>query len=170
MARDSRSALMALNRFGFGARGGASGDLVNAASDPRGFVKAELNRPNAVRLELPGLQTTPALAEAVFAYQAETKLAREAAAKSGGDASEAMQKAPDARMQMPAAESPDKRANAPRPPADAIQFAVPKSPAQPLNVIQKTYRAEALARLQRAMMADCGFVEQIGRASCRERV
>ena len=161
MARDSRSALMALNRFGFGARGGASGDLVNAASDPRGFVKAELNRPNAVRLELPGLQTTPALAEAVFAYQAETKLAREAAAKSGGDASEAMQKAPDTRMQMPAAESPDKRANAPRPPADAIQFAVPKSPAQPLNVIQKTYRAEALARLQRAMMADCGFVERL---------
>ncbi len=31
---------LALNRFGFGARGGASGDLVNAASDPRSFVKA----------------------------------------------------------------------------------------------------------------------------------
>ena len=45
MARDSRNALVALNRFGFGARGGASGDFVNAASDPRGFVKAELARP-----------------------------------------------------------------------------------------------------------------------------
>ena len=33
---------------GFGARGGASGDLVNAASDPRGFVKAELSRANGV--------------------------------------------------------------------------------------------------------------------------
>jgi hypothetical protein len=40
MARDSQAALVALNRFGFGARGGASGDFVNAASDPRGFVKA----------------------------------------------------------------------------------------------------------------------------------
>jgi len=46
MARDSQAALVALNRFGFGARGGASGDFINAASDPRGFVKAELNRPN----------------------------------------------------------------------------------------------------------------------------
>jgi uncharacterized protein (DUF1800 family) len=44
MARDSHAALVALNRFGFGARGGASGDFVNAASDPRGFVKAELSR------------------------------------------------------------------------------------------------------------------------------
>ena len=40
MNRDSQAALVALNRFGFGARGGASGDLINAASDPRGFVKA----------------------------------------------------------------------------------------------------------------------------------
>ena len=60
MARDSQAALVALNRFGFGVRGGASGDLINAASDPRGFVKAELNRPTAAMLEMPGLQSTPA--------------------------------------------------------------------------------------------------------------
>src|SRR5260370_26118688 len=89
MARDSQSALVALNRFGFGARGGASGDLVNAASDPRGFVKAELSRPNGVLLEMPGLQSTPALAEAVFAYQFELQQARAAAAKSGAVALEA---------------------------------------------------------------------------------
>ena len=101
MARDSHSALVALNRFGFGARGGASGDLVNAASDPRGFVKAELNRPNGVLLEMPGLLSTPALGEAVFAYQAEVKQAREAAAKSGAPASEATPAppAPDAKIQ-----------------------------------------------------------------------
>lgn len=50
MARDPQGALIALNRFGFGARGGASGDLMNAASDPRGFVKAELARPNGALL------------------------------------------------------------------------------------------------------------------------
>ena len=83
MARDSQAALVALNRFGFGARGGASGDFVNAASDPRGFVKAELSRPNGALLEVPGLQSTPALAKAVFAYQVEVKQAREAAAKAG---------------------------------------------------------------------------------------
>src|ERR1700704_1571013 len=99
MARDSHAALVALNRFGFGARGGASGDLVNAASDPRGFVKAELARPNGVLLELPGLSSTPALAGAVFAYQDDVKAAREAAAKSGAPPPEAapVAAAPDAK-------------------------------------------------------------------------
>src|SRR6185295_1651861 len=32
---------------------------------------------------------------------------------------------------------------------------------QPPNVIQKTFRTEALARIQRAVMADCGFVERL---------
>src|SRR3954454_8844593 len=82
MARDSQAALVALNRFGFGARGGASGDFINAASDPRGFVKAELSRPNGALLELPGLASTPALAKAVFDYQLEIQQARDAAAKS----------------------------------------------------------------------------------------
>src|SRR6202158_4135689 len=99
MARDSQAALVALNRFGFGARGGASGDFVNAASDPRGFVKAELNRPNGVLLEVPGLSSTPALASAVFAYQLEVQQARAAAAKSGVPAPEIAPPSPDAKAQ-----------------------------------------------------------------------
>src|SRR3954470_24468238 len=82
MARDSRAALVALHRFGFGARGGASGDFVNAASDPRGFVKAEMSRPNGVLLEVPGLLSTSALGKAVFDYQFEIQQARAAASKS----------------------------------------------------------------------------------------
>ena len=193
MARDSQAALVALNRFGFGARGGASGDFVNAASDPRGFVKSELNRPNGLLLEVPGLQSTPALGEAVFAYQAEVKQAREAAAKAGLVASEAGPGQPPAgdaksdgktpmrspslataasdiagktsEMKTPEMKSPDAGAapmaanpmlsNAPAQPEAAKQ-----SP-QPLNVIQKTFRAEALARLQRAVLADCGFAERL---------
>src|SRR6202521_1985213 len=89
MERDSQAALVALNRFGFGARGGASGDFVNAASDPRGFVKAELSRPNGALLEVPGLLSTPALGRAVFDYQFEIKQARDAASKSGAAPSEA---------------------------------------------------------------------------------
>jgi uncharacterized protein (DUF1800 family) len=180
MARDSQAALVALNRFGFGARGGASGDFVNAASDPRGFVKAALSRPNGGLLELPGLLSTPALAAAVFAYQAEVKLAREAAAKSGAAASEAVppQPAEDAKaprrnlslnsvaMEMsgktPGMEMPDKGgANAAMQSAEAMQPNATKPPAQPLNIIQKTFRAEALARLQRAMISDSGFVERL---------
>jgi uncharacterized protein (DUF1800 family) len=170
MARDSQAALVALNRFGFGARGGASGDLVNAASDPRGFVKAELSRPNGVLLELPGLLSTPALGQAVFAYQFEVKLARDAAAKTG--ASEA---APAQRRSLsldsvaigisgksPVMQAPaNGGAAAAMVPSEATQPNAAKPPPQPLNIIQKTYRTEALARLQRAVIADCGFVERL---------
>src|SRR5438309_539419 len=174
MARDSRNALVALNRFGFGARGGASGDFVNAASDPRGFVKAELARPNGVLLEVPGLQSTPALAKAVFAYQLEVQQAREAAAKSGVAAAPTEapppQGAPDAKPQrrslssiamdispkepakQPAGNSGANATMAPAEPMPANPAMQPSAakppPQQPLNVIQKTFRAEALARLQ----------------------
>jgi uncharacterized protein (DUF1800 family) len=172
MTRDSQAAVVALNRFGFGARGGAAGDLVNAASDPRGFVKAELSRPNSVLLELPGLLSTPALGQAVFAYQFEVKLARDAAAKSGGPGSEA---APAQRRSLslnsvamdisgkpPVMQAPENGgAAAAMVPGEAMQPNAAKPPPQPLNIIQKTYRTEALARLQRAVIADCGFVERL---------
>jgi uncharacterized protein (DUF1800 family) len=169
MARDSQAALVALNRFGLGARGGASGDFVNAASDPRGFVKAELSRPNGVLLEVPGLQSTPALAQTVFAYQFEIVQARNAAAKSDVPKPEAdplkpqtrnlsQNSAPDIAGKAAAMEATD--ANATMAAAQAMQPDPPK-PAPPLNITQKTYRAEALARLQRATIADCGFAERL---------
>jgi len=177
MARDPQGALVALNRFGFGARGGAASDFSSAASDPRGFVKAELGRPNAALLDAPGLQPTPALAQAVFDYQKDVKQQREAAAKTAqamasspvgepsgtgisqpktGDiktaAAGAMQS--DAKMDTmsPSGASPDAMQPATAP---------PKEPPKPLNIIQKTFRAEALARLQRATMAESGFVERL---------
>ena len=179
MARDSQAALVALNRFGFGARGGASGDFINAASDPRGFVKAELARPNGVLLEAPGLQSTPQLGQAVFAYQDQVKQAREAAkaavpAEAPATAQPAEQK-PDNQLRrnlslntvatdiggQPMADA--KPADTTMKPEGAPNAAAPAAakPAQPLNVIQKTFRAEALARLQRAMLAECGFTERL---------
>jgi len=185
MARDSRNALVALNRFGFGARGGASGDFVNAASDPRGFVKADLARPSAVLLEVPGLQSTLELAKAVFEYQFEQQQARAAAAKAAAPTEgQPQQQRTDAKPQQrsnlslanvaqdispkgqplyPAASS---GGNAAMNPAETMQpSAAPLSPKpapRQFNVIQKTFRAEALARLQRATLADCGFAERLG--------
>lgn len=180
MARDSQAALVALNRFGFGARGGASGDFVNAASDPRGFVKAELGRPNGVLLEVPGLLSTPALGKAVFDYQFEIQQARAAASKSGAPATatEGPPQSPDAKVQRrnlslssiakditakdPGMQTADAgNANAAMTPAEAMQPNAAKPPPQPLNIIQKTFRAEALARLQRGVIADCGFAERL---------
>jgi uncharacterized protein (DUF1800 family) len=180
MARDSQAALVALNRFGFGARGGTSGDLMNAGTDPRGFVKAELARPYGVLLEAPGLQSTPQLGQAVFAYQDQVKQAREAAKATTPTEAPA--------QQPPAEQKPDnqlrrnlslntvateiagqqtaeaKQADATMKPESAQPNAAAPAaarPAQPLNVIQKTFRAEALARLQRAMLVDCGFTERL---------
>jgi uncharacterized protein (DUF1800 family) len=172
MARDPHAALVALNRFGFGARGGAAGDFVNAATDPRGFVKVELNRPNGAALEMPGLQSTPELAKAVFEYQFEVRQARNAAKSAASAAGEGMPQSPTERgnsalasvakemdANASAAQSTESRsataATARTDPTEA------KPPPKPLNVIQKTYRAEALARIQRASIVDCGFVERL---------
>jgi uncharacterized protein (DUF1800 family) len=184
MARDSQAALVALNRFGLGARGGASGDFVNAASDPRGFVKAELLRPNGMLLEVPGLQSTAALGKAVFDYQFEIQQARDAAAKAApaaGTEAPAQSPPPDAKaqrrnlslnsiaMDITAKEPPARTAEGANAAmadpsarsAEAMQPNAPKPLPQPLNIIQKTFRAEALARLQRGLIADCGFAERL---------
>ncbi|KYG97813.1 DUF1800 family protein [Bradyrhizobium sp. DOA1] len=180
MARDSQAALVALNRFGLGARGGASGDLINAASDPRGFVKAELARPSGLLLEAPGLQSTPQLGQAVFAYQDQVRQAREAAKETAKAAAPAETPAQAPADQKPAlrrnlslnaaAEITGQMADA-KPAATTVKPETmqpnvtapqPARPApQPLNVIQKTFRAEALARLQRATLAECGFTERL---------
>src|SRR5262249_18881536 len=36
-----------------------------------------------------------------------------------------------------------------------------QQPAQPLNIIHKTFRAEALARFQRAVLSESGFTERL---------
>lgn len=185
MARDSQAALVALNRFGFGARGGASGDLINAASDPRGFVKAELARPLGALLEAPGLQSTPQLGQAAFAYQDQVKQAREAAKAAAPTEAPAPQPPADPKpdntlrrnlslntvMTKIAGQMSEAKPGADNKAADSAMKpdsmqtnaapAAAKPSSQPLNVIQKTFRAEALARLQRAMMVDCGFTERL---------
>jgi len=75
IAPDSKTALVALNRFGFGARGGAS-DLARAATDPRGFLKAELQRPAVTQLEATTLPPTNIALQAVYAEQQQRKLER----------------------------------------------------------------------------------------------
>ena len=73
----------------------------------------------------------------------ETKAAETSGANAGMTAADAMQ--PNAAMAPNAAMQPN----------------AAKPPQQPLNIIQKTFRAEALARLQRTVLADCGFSERL---------
>ena len=147
MARDSQAALVALNRFGFGARGGASGDFVNAASDPRGFVKAELGRPNGVLLEVPGLQSTPALGQAVFDYQFEVKQARDGGEGRRTDAETPLP--PDDRGQGAAAQSVARRARD----ADGAEGTRQARRKEPKDAA--TSNANAAMKPAEAMQPDC---------------
>ena len=66
-------AALALHRFGFGPR---AGTIAAIASDPRGALLAELERPSAGRLTDPDLLTTGEAARAVFDVRQERKAAR----------------------------------------------------------------------------------------------
>ncbi len=176
MARDPQAALIALNRFGFGARGGRP-----ATSSTPPPIRADSCwrnwRVRTARCSRCPACSTPELGKQVFDYQFEIKQARDAAKAVQQGASETPPQGADATpqqrrnlslssaakeivgkdpaMQAQAADG----AGAAMTPSATMQSSgnPPKPPAQPLNIIQKTYRAEALARLQRGVVADCGF-------------
>jgi uncharacterized protein (DUF1800 family) len=175
LARDPQGALVALNRFGFGARGDASGDFASAASDPRGFVKAELERPAPALLESPSLRPSPDLGKAFFTFREEERKQRLAADKNAALSARASisvesmkpaeAKTAEAQEAKPA-EAKQAAAPAETPQPNQVQPNMPgvapaREAPQPLNVIQRTYRAEALARFQRATLVEAGFVERL---------
>ena len=129
---DPHDALVALNRFGLGARGMNSGDVASAAADPRGFVKAELARPDVALLQAPDLQGSEILLQALFADQQSIAAKRNAAA----------QRAPGQQA------------------ADASTTPAPSEPPPPPPLQQQVFRAEALARFQRAAQAEVGIAER----------
>ena len=130
---DWHGALVALHRFGFGARGLNADDAASAAADPRGFVKAELARPNVALLEAPELRSTEFLLQSLFAEQSRRAEARKAEVQALAAQKSIGSEAPAAATAPP-----------PQPPLE-----------------QRVFRAEALARFQRATIADVGFAERL---------
>ena len=157
----SREALgfIALTRFGYGARG--DGDLSAAGSDPRGFIKAELGQPGIALLEGPDLQPTPKLLQAMFADQQRVKLEREKKASDAAAAPKPDNSMGAAAMSAPAIPAAPAMAGADNVMATAPPAALAKPAPQPPNIEQQTFRAEALARLQRAMQARAGLTERL---------
>jgi uncharacterized protein (DUF1800 family) len=72
---DSNAASVAFRRFGFGPRGGAF-DLERAATDPRGFLKAELQQPAITQLDASTLPPTKIAWQALFIDQQQRKADR----------------------------------------------------------------------------------------------
>ena len=128
----SHQGFVALMRFGLGARG--ESDLAAAQSDPRGFLKAELGLPGIALLDPRADRgTTAALLQTLFADQQRIKMERDS-------------------KPAPAAAGTDMA-------APAIPAAKPVA-MQP-NIEQQVFRAEALARFQRAAEAPSGLVERL---------
>ena len=76
MALDPKAeAALALHRFGVGPR---TGSIAAIASDPRGALLAELDRPGAGRIANPDLLASGAAARAAFKFQQGQRLARQA--------------------------------------------------------------------------------------------
>lgn len=140
MAVDSKAeAALALHRFGLGPRAGA---IAAIASDPRGALVAELDRPGAGRIDAADLMSSGSAARAAFAFQQE----RRAAAKSGPKGAKA---APGA-----APESDGK-------PAAAASTAPPNASVPAGVAPQQIYLDEAKARLAAALAAEVGFAERL---------
>jgi uncharacterized protein (DUF1800 family) len=130
--------LVAFNRFGLGARGGAAAGSGSASTDPRGLVRAEIDQPP--RLPASGdLMPTPELAKGLFAFEVEEKAKRAAAPAE-----------PGAMME----EGRNFIANALAP---APMNATPRPSAYP----QQIFQAEAMARILAGMRAEVGFCERL---------
>src|SRR5215475_8361306 len=68
MALDPIEAAVALHRFGFGPR---AGSIALLASDPRGALLAELDRPNVGQVANAGLMTSGQINRVTFEFNAE---------------------------------------------------------------------------------------------------
>ncbi|KAA3450482.1 hypothetical protein C7I87_12790 [Mesorhizobium sp. SARCC-RB16n] len=143
--------LVAFNRFGLGAR---PGDRDRLGADPRGYLKAELRRPDIAMISLDDpayadLLGSTAAIQASMAARFQRRLDRSL-----------MKAAAEQPANGPAATNAPAMASAPVK-VDAPAAAPPKpTPATP-PVEATLYRAEAQARFDKALRAEAGFVERL---------
>ncbi|MBZ9754842.1 DUF1800 family protein [Mesorhizobium sp. ESP6-5] len=143
-------ALIVFNRFGLGAR---PGDRERLAGDPRGYLKAELRRPDVAMISLddPAYAdlkgSTPAI-QASMAANLQRKRDRQRMATEQPPAGR-----PAAASVMPPPAAPAMS------PSVAPAAAKAKPAVPPVEVV--LFRAEAQARFDKAMQAEAGFVERL---------
>ena len=162
MAVDRKQdAALALHRFGMGPRGGA---IAAIATDPRGALMAELDRPGAGRISQPDLMSGGDAARAMFAFQQERRVARlaqraapdlAASSRPAATPDGAGPSVPNASPDMSSTDmsSTDKSMSAPA-------NAAPPPAAGP-GVPQQLYLTEVRARTDAALDSDIGFVERL---------
>jgi uncharacterized protein (DUF1800 family) len=154
MATDPKAeAALALHRFGLGPR---AGSITAIASDPRGALIAELERPGAARIANSDLPSSAAAARAALEFQEKQRIARQVRQRTA-------QQSQQNDMANPPAE-PQMSEPAGTPAAPAPQAAPTTTPPRVNNgptVPQQLYLAEARARIHAALGADIGFAERL---------
>jgi uncharacterized protein (DUF1800 family) len=155
MASDPKSlAAIALHRFGFGPR---AGSLASVASDPRGAILAELDRPGAGRIADADLLTTGEAARAAFDFRQEKKAER-LALRVDREATQA-----EAKKAAAAAKAADKtdmmQSGAAQP--DAMQANAPAKTNPGSGIPQQIFFEEAKARFDSALNAEVGLIDRL---------
>ena len=140
MSDGNALAALALHRFGLGPR---SGSISALANDPRGAVLAELDRPNAGRVDATGLMAGTAAFRVVSDYNAARQAKQVLVARAEKEKSAGMQASADATMSDSAATAMVPAAETERDPGEQI------------------YLKEVRARVDAALDADVGFVERL---------
>jgi uncharacterized protein (DUF1800 family) len=158
MTLDPREAALALHRFGFGPR---AGTIAAIASDPRGALLAELDKPNAGKIPDAGLMSSGAasrmtsdfIAERAAKQKLETK--RQEAAKESARQEAATADNP---MMQAASESAGMEKSADAKAAEARPTPPQPSPETPM--VENFFR-EAKAHYDSAVRAEIGFAERL---------
>jgi uncharacterized protein (DUF1800 family) len=138
---DYKSAVLALSRFGYGARGPAN-HLAAAARDPRAYLKAEIEVPDIALAAGQALVSSRDALQALFEQ-------RRAAQQDGRPRAEAAE----------GAQSPSHVAGLAA--ETAMQDAASERKKAERPVAQQLFRAEALARFHKVAAAEAGFVERL---------
>ena len=153
MALDPNAeAALALHRFGLGPR---TGSLAAIASDPRGALVAELDRPNAGRITNAELLSSGAAARAAFLFQEARRNERRAVGNGA-------QKGAAAKGAAPKGAAP-KEAPPPAPEMNRAEPAQPPAAQAPTAGVapQQLYLDEAKARFAAALEPEIGFAERL---------
>ena len=175
MAYEAALGLVALTRFGYGPRG--DGDVTIAASDPRGFLRAELMQPGIALLGGPALPSTKVAAQQFFKDQADRQAERQRAVAATEHArqyaelvkvSPVFARAALAEAHLPAAAPAIMTAGEMAPAtmmslsaAATAQIQPPPAAKPPPSPEQIIFRDECLARIRRAIEARAGFAERL---------
>jgi len=142
MSLDAKgTAALALHRFGLGPR---AGSISMIASDPRGALLAEIEKPGAGQIADTGMLTAPQAARLGFHYAQEQQAKRLAARISAEQQKTTM-----------AVMTPDAQ------PDDTAMMTVPGAEPQQVTPPQQNVGREVKARIDAAMAPEIGFVERL---------